>query len=132
MAAGRQGDREIPLRLSALNTILFGNKNSPPVLGGVDAASADGVVHWQPPHHPALAKPRAPLLRQEGSYSIWDCGFRNADLVVTKAQIPNPNSHIPNPNEPPCHSLSRMTAPPSYGGESDGGRRWNAYRRFAK
>src|SRR5215204_6056528 len=64
--------------------IRFFSESSPPCLGGVDAASADGVVIlknlillWRTGYsnrnqilqnyHPASAKPPAPLLNKEGS-----------------------------------------------------------------
>ncbi|HVF30923.1 MAG TPA: valine--tRNA ligase, partial [Pyrinomonadaceae bacterium] len=71
---GRGGDSPIPNPKSEIQN----RADSPPSEGGVDAASADGVVLFSKPtvispahdqeNHPALPEPRAPLLRKEGSF----------------------------------------------------------------
>ncbi|HVF30728.1 MAG TPA: cupin domain-containing protein [Pyrinomonadaceae bacterium] len=86
-------------------------QDSPPSEGGVDAASADGVVLSPQPteirvgedqeNHPALAKPRAPLLRKEGSFvvaslpvlevgdaSAKEVVHHNLDTLQTQVWIP--------------------------------------------
>ena len=79
MAAG-SADGLVIFDCPGSNKTLQGQHNnvSPPVIGGVAAASADGVVLFLSTmlwknlsllnYHPASAKPPAPLLDKEGSF----------------------------------------------------------------